>query len=454
MEKLEHKVTIVTIIIGLIMMFLVPTWQIPDEYTHLKMVGTSLKNDKFAEILAEDVGIEGGRIMMHYEEKVDVQELKEAMVSMPKCEKDELMPNGISLSVIKHLPSTIGIFLGIVVGLPTYWVLQLGELFSLLFYASICFLAMKFMPIKKEMFAIIILMPMALQQAGGIGYDSVLMPLCFLMIAYLLHLKFKEEIRLRDVLCLLALWMLITYIKMPYCFLILLILTLPLEKFCFKIGKLYIDGKWFVKYWWIVGVIGLFAGVAVVYFLKDNFWIQLVIGLIKEWRRTLYLLIQTGKTWTSSLVISTVGNFGWLDTPVNDYVAMSMFLVLAAVAVINCDDNNKKRLGRWDVIVVCGTFGVLCLFTAFAMVNHTIMVTFYGSEFVNETYDIQTALYQISYIGGLQGRYFLPFISLFFLLFPQLRQIKGKKLWFSIAIFEIVIHVYVVHVLICRYWIT
>lgn len=451
--QLEQKIAMVMMIVGLIMLFLIPTWQTPDEYTHLKLIGSSIKNEEFAEILAEDVGIEGSRIMTHYEEKVDAKELKEALISAPKYEKSEVLPKGVSVSIVKHLPATLGIILGIIAGLPTYWVLQLGEIFALLFYVFMGYFALKMMPLKKEVFTIILLMPMALQQAGGIGYDSVLIPLCFFWVAYVLHLRFKEEIQLKDFLCLIALWILITYIKMPYCFLILLILILPLEKIHFEIGKSIINRDWIIKYRWLMIIMGLFFATVGVYLLKDNFWVQLVIGLIKEWRQTIYLLMQTMKTWGLSLITSSVGNFGWLDTPISVWVALLVYVVISLFAVVNSDEKDGNNLRKRERIVLCGTWVILCLFTAFAMVNHTIMVILYGSELVEETYDIQTALYQIPYIGGLQGRYFLPYIILLFLAIPQKKQVRKRKVWFAVAIFEIVMLIYIIYVLLCRYWI-
>lgn len=449
---LEKKIAMLMLIFGSIMMFLIPTWQVPDEYTHLNIIGNSIKNEEFAEIIASNVDINGSRMITHYEEKVDIEELKAALFGKSEYNKDELMPRGISLSIVKHLPATLGILVGIVLGLPAYWVLQLGEFFSLLFYVCVCYFALKIMPIKKEMFAIILLMPIALQQAGGIGYDAVLIPLCFYWIAYVLYLKFKEEIHLKDILNLILLWCIITYIKVPYCFLILLILILPLEKMHFQLGKIDVSGMVIKRYRLLVFSFASIMTIIVLYFMRNNFWIQLVVGLIKEWRRTLYLLESTGKNWGGSLITSSVGNFGWLDTPIVPAVAILVYIIIAITAMVNSDMKEEKMLTTRDKLIVWGTMGILCLFTVFAMVNHTIMITLYGSESASETYNIQTALYQIPYIGGLQGRYFLPYVSLLFLPLPQLKQVNAKKVGVVVPVFEIVLFAYIVYVLLARYW--
>lgn len=448
---LEKKIATLMLILGFTILFLIPTWQIPDEYTHLKVIGDAIYNDNFASLLAESVNIDGS-IMRNYDKKVNIQEVQSALSSSPVYDKTDMMPRGISLSIIRHLPSTLGILFGIILGVPAYWALQLGEIFSLMFYVCICYVALKIMPIKKEMFGMILLMPMAMQQAGGIGYDSVLMPLCFLWVAYIFYLKTSESICLKDFIYLLLLIGIITYIKMPYCFLILLVLILPIDKIHFHIGKYNIDGTEIKKYRFLLLGVAVIGAIAVVYLMRENYWIQLVLGLMKEWRRTLYLLEATGKTWSGFLITSSVGNFGWLDAPIIPAVAVIVYVILMITSVVNSDSQEAKILTRWDKMIVWGTWCVLCLFTALSMVNHTIMITLYGSESALETYDIHTALYQIPYIGGLQGRYFLPYICLLFLPLPQLKQVNKKRAWVALYIFEILLFAYIIYVLLARYW--
>ena len=80
------------------------------------------------------------------------------------------------------------------------------------------------------------------------------------------------------------------------------------------------------------------------------------------------------------------------------------------------------------------------------------MVTLYGSEFVSGTYDLREALYQIPYIGGVQGRYYIPFLILFFLPIPQIRRINKKVSTMAVITFEVCFLVYILYVLFVRYW--
>lgn len=153
----EIMVAFLILIIGLMMAFMVPTWETPDEYTHLWMIGDSIGVDGFADKITDSIELQQERIEFHPEEKVDIQEQKDSMVESPKYVRSEMLPKAIHISVIKHLPATLGIILGILLGMPAYWVMQFGEIFSLIFYVYICYLSLKLMPIKKEVMALLML---------------------------------------------------------------------------------------------------------------------------------------------------------------------------------------------------------------------------------------------------------------------------------------------------------
>lgn len=452
-NKKEKIFAICMFMYGLVMLFIIPTWQTPDEYTHLQIIGKSIKNEEFAELIEDSMKLDYKRMIYNSSEKADISQQLKAMVKKPDYSTKDVKPKGIQLNIIKHFPSTVGILLGILLKLPTYWVLQLGEIFALLFYVFVCYNSMKLMPLKKELFAMVMLIPMALQQAGSIGYDAVLLPLCFFFVADVFYLKLeKEEIVLSDFLLLGLIEIIVFYIKMPYCLLILLILILPLEKIHVRIFKFKIDKERIKKCRIPMITFLLVFVICGIYTLKDNFWIQLVLGVLEEWKRTLYLVYQTVKVWHEFLIVSSIGNFGWLDTPINYGIAILVYIMFLLIAFVNGDEKENSLLSIWDRIVIWGTGILLTFFTTIALINHTIMVTLYGSEFVSGTYDLREALYQIPYIGGVQGRYYIPFLILFFLPIPQIRRINKKVSTMAVITFEVCFLVYILYVLFVRYW--
>ena len=452
--KLDKMACTVMIVIGLLISFLIPTWQTPDEPAHLLMIAQSVHNEKLSENIEKEIGSNDGELQfVKFGEKVNKSKFKKAMTKSPEYTRTEMMPKGISVSIVKHLPATVGIYLGLMIGLPSYWVLQLGEVFALLFYLYICYRVLRYMPVKKEVMFLIMMSPVAIQQAGSLGYDAVLLPLCFLFISYVMYLDFSsEKIELKNMAALLIMLGFITYLKVPYFFLAIMCLTLPLGKIKIQIGRLEINESFIVKLRKIIIPAGTVVFVAGVYVFRHNVWIQIIYGMVAEPRRGLYLLKETIATWHQYIIISTVGNFGWLDTPMRYSVVIAVYILFLVFAFINSDKEKKKSFSIGGAVIVWGTFLVMTLLIMLSMVNHTIMVILFGAENLNKTYHIREALYQIPYIGGLQGRYFIPFIPLMFLPVPQVKQVKRSSMIVIISVFQIFIYGYSIALLLRRYW--
>lgn len=189
-----------------------------------------------------------------------------------------------------------------------------------------------------------------------------------------------------------------------------------------------------------------------IYLLKDNLYIQVVYGFVREWRRGLYLFKATGSYWAEYLMNSTVGTFGWLDTPMAFNIVVMMFIVVLVASLLKNRDDMDYKLRIGDRVVLLGTFIILCLFITMSLTNHTIKVTLFGSEQSSATYEIREALYQIPYIGGLQGRYYLPFVPLLFISLPTC--IKNNRIVTGVAfaLIETGLYIYVCSLIISRFW--
>lgn len=452
-KKLAMRTYLILMFVtGIVVSFLIPTWQTPDENAHLDMIGMSLKNENMEEFLRKDMPMDANRIRCQYNEKLNIEEWKEAMTQKPSYKRFSCTPKGMNLSVIKYLPAALGIVLGTLLYLPTFWVLQLAELFSLLFYVGICGLALKLMPVKKEVMALFMSFPMVLQQASSINYDSVLLPLCFLYVSYIFYMRYEKEcLGWKEVAITLLLLLWISYIKIPYIFLGLLVFVLPREKICLKIGKREIDGT-FIKKWRIIFTIVLvLLSVGVIYVIRDNYWVRLVAGMILEWKRTLYLFKATFQVWGQYLVTSSVGQFGYLESAIPFVYVIVSYLLVIAMSIF--DEEEKQFQLQWKTrVYIWGVFIILCVFIVMSMVNHTITITCFGEETTNITYNVREMLYKIPYVGGLQGRYFLPFLALPFLALPVIKKEIQWKMWL-IPIYQIVTMGVTIMVLYKRYWI-
>lgn len=444
---------IVAMIIGIAMSFLISPWQIPDEDNHFTHIAGSLQFIDGINKVEDSMGIDKGRVEYNIYERVDVEQWLAAMIKTPSYAYGEMHPHGISHYALYYIPAMIGMLIAIFLHLPTFWVFQLGELCSLLFYVFVSSAALKRCPFKKGIMAIFMLAPMMMQSGSSFSYDALAIPLMYWIICDVLYLTYeKEEITLKDMVWLILPWAWLTFIKIPYTFIVFLGLMLPLHKFHVKIGKFEINEVFIRKYRWIALAVVLVIIGVVLFVLRENRWIQVIYGVTIEFPRTIYLLYRTLVNFADDLLISSVGNFGWLSAPVSLLFAIMFYVVLTGVAVFGTD-GSAKRYKKWDRGVVLVTFLLLTLMTVFSMVDHMILTTWYGGDTVLVDYNIREELYRIDFVGGLQGRYFMPFLSLFFLQFGSLEKISKKGTRIAIRLFLVVTYIYVGYILLNRFWI-
>lgn len=444
---------IVAMLIGTVMSFVVSPWQIPDEQTHLYYIGGAIKCEEYDLRIEQSLGMDKRRVEWDPEQKTDWDQFVSALTKAPDYKVSEMLPQGVSLYAIRYLPAIIGMELAVVLNLPTLWVLQFGEFFALLFYVFVCSMALKYCPIKKPVMAVFMLAPMMMQGAGSLSYDAVAVPLMFWIICYVLHLRFeKEDITLRDMLLLILPWIWMSYIKVPYALIVLLGLMLPLEKFHVRIGKLEIEETFIRKYRWIALAVVLVLIGTGLYLFRENMFIQVLYGVVTEPGRIIYLLGYTLLMFYDHLLISSVGNFGWLNASVCLGFAIVFYVVIFAITTLG-KDGSQKVMTKWDRTVIWGAFLATTLITVFSMVHHTVCDMYFDGDVANATYDIREYLYKIPYMGGLQGRYFTPFISLFFVGVGSTEKMSKKMTYVVVGGFLLITYLYVFAILLHRFWI-
>lgn len=426
-----------TFIWGVAFTFLIVPWQMPDEYNHLTMICEGFQNKDLSGRLFDEMPLDRERIMFHPNEKIDREQIKEAIKKVPSYTYGECMPKGISKELIRHFPAAVGVLLGILLKLPVFWVIILGRLFSLAFYIAICCITLHLVPNEKELFKIVMLLPMCIQQAASLSYDAVLIPMCFLFIAYIMHLKFiASEIGIRESGILLGILFCIAIAKIPYTLLGVLFLLLPIQKIHIRAGKYEITGDMIYKWRYGLGIAGLAIMAAAIYLFRENQWIKLVYASVCQFTQTLYLFGVTWNKFAKDLMVSLIGNFGYLDTPAELWFVIIGIVFVIVTAVTNVKKETKDfnesvslKQGVWsgrDRVIMCLTWMADMYLITLSMVSHTAKMLFYGTEAINVRLDWHDTLYQIPYIGGGQGRYYIPILLLALLPMPKLLEAKEK----------------------------
>ena len=94
-------------------------------------------------------------------------------------------------SILEYFPGVFGITIGRIFGVSARLNLLIAKSMFLIFYIGTVFLAIRISPYLKTGIAFCALLPMAMYQAAGITYDSVVTAVAFLLIA--LFFKLREQ---------------------------------------------------------------------------------------------------------------------------------------------------------------------------------------------------------------------------------------------------------------------
>ena len=120
-------------IFGLMFSLLIPALQTPDEQTHMRCMCEAYGTEDIYKELEQgfyyDAGLYG--ILGNSDAKVDSQLYFECGMKKFENKVGGFSP---SVSCIKYLPYALGFYFCCFLGLPILVCLQIGELFSLLFY--------------------------------------------------------------------------------------------------------------------------------------------------------------------------------------------------------------------------------------------------------------------------------------------------------------------------------
>lgn len=454
---------IICILWGIAFAFLIIPWQMPDEYDHLWMIGKGIGNDNLVQTLYDQMPLDSERIMFHPEEKIDGCQIRESMKKLPSYETAKLMPKGVGVELLRHFPSTAGVMLGVLLHLPVYWSLLLGKLFSLLFYVGVCSFALKITPKGKAVFEAVMLLPMCIQQAVSLSYDAILLPMCFLFIAYILYLKFEASVICgRNLLIVAGIAVYISVIKIPYALLAGIVLLLPLEKAAIHIGGYQITGDRLRRCRGIIIVCFLVPVFLGLWLFRENQWLQIVYASICQWAQTIYLFGSTWENFAGDLLVSLVGNFGYKDTPtalwfVGGEIAFIIIMGITYIKRGSLEKGESKAAEAYgwrgyDRAVIYLTCAACLYAITLSMVRHTACVLFYGTEAIAVSLNWQEALYQIPFVGGLQGRYYIPVLLLGLLPMVPILEIKEKTYRAFSFLFFAFAFIYTCSVIYCRFW--
>lgn len=312
--------------------------------------------------------------------------------------------------IFSYFTYAIGMKIGMVLNLNTYYIGMLGRIFNLVICTLLLALGLKLLPYKKNAMIVLLLSPVVIAYNSAYSVDGSLLCYSFLFISYILYLKEnKKNIGTKQTIILSVLTILLSITKMAYLPLVASILLLP--KDCFKkdTTKKYLFSIFIM-------MLGILSTMTWLHFSgKDlsstssnsNAWIY---GYPL---RFAYILVNdlftSGYYYIENIF---AGNYLCHGQVAPYEIIAFIYIILFVLSIRNEEGNELRKIEKILIVILIALVYIL-LALAIYLTN-----TKYNANLVN----------------GIQGRYFMPFMLLFIILFNKKTNSINKNTFISIAI--------------------
>ncbi|MEE0938755.1 DUF2142 domain-containing protein [Methanobrevibacter sp.] len=255
-DKELYKVAFVIILcFGICASFIVPICDVSDETEHLARVELTSRGIIIPHWTGEDLGVDraynvsvGHKPVVYNKGAgfVSIEALNDLTVSLGRTVfhtpydsiKIDYTPT-IIVSAFEqnpfygYLPQAIGMDIAKLLDLNVIWMLWLGRIFNLIFYAGLISLAIRRTPVLKMPILAVSCIPISIYQAASLSIDSMIIGLAILAIAYFLSLykAEKNSLGVKEVVVFSALCLILGLCKLPYLAFIFFLLLIPFDNF-------------------------------------------------------------------------------------------------------------------------------------------------------------------------------------------------------------------------------
>lgn len=263
-----------------------------------------------------------------------------------------------------YLPQALGIFIAKLFDMNVIWMLWLGRICNLIFYAFLISMAVRIAPVMKVPLLAVACIPISIYQAASVSIDSMIIGLGILAIAYFIYLSKAEaeSLEIKHIALFCALSLILGLCKLPYLAFVFLILLVPRENF--KDKKIL---KYMLLGVLIVGLIGVlwstYSEPALMHSWRSRLNYmnpQLQLEYIMEHPMFILTFFRLIFTFTLGIVLSGFFNFFSAGSP-NHYSDPYMFITvliwifLLVTLVFNqrkVDFTTKSRIGALTVLLI------------------------------------------------------------------------------------------------------
>lgn len=411
-----HKLFIIAAIsFGIIITFLIPVGNVPDEanahittaYHYSNMIlgiddnSNNVKERKSDRDTMYSYGYVDNEKFTKY-----LHDIKQAKIDTTLVDSGLKIFNANLFSFTYYL-SAIGITVGRILGLNGILCLLLGRLLNYILFVVTIGYCLKIIPAYKEILAFISLLPITIQQAFSLSYDSIVITLAFLITTLTIVMFYENKLTKKQYGLLLVSCILVSVCKSFSYFPIVLA---PISYFAYKLNikeKLLAQKKWF--YFVIGGVFIIFAGIAFVYLRKhvvEGSLLYLVVHpklLYIYFRDTIYLQMEV---FVSSAL---GGKLGLLHIMIYNPIMICYYILL--FYIITYTTKEKCVLNNWIRVIFVVIFLICFVGILLAMYNWSYTMGFLENN----------------NILGFQGRYMLPVMPILFISLSKGQKQRNKS---------------------------
>ena len=428
LDNLKIKAEILFVILGLfwgvILIFINPPFQAPDEDDHLFKMWGILNGTSTFRVLDGHKGqllpynlvifsLNYRSMKFDFDVKTSKQEiLNTSKIPLNKDKETFYAQTPTSYTVFSYLPTIFVLFILKALNVPPLFMVYILRFCCLLTYLAIMYQAIKIIPYRKWLLFILALIPTNLYIASAINTDCLVISSAFLLIAYTLYLKFDENIHKisnKQILLWACLYTFICILKYLYFPLIILYFLLPKNKF--NNPDSYF--KYFV-FILVINIIYIFlflystvilSSLGVDYYHKDsNSIFNRIHFIITHPIEYVIGLIGTPIISIISYFKSFISQFGWKPFAIN---MSDVFLFYFLIFMLMFYETKSFCLTLKNKLLIL--FSIIVIF----IIVLTSVAIIYG------VFPIML---------GFQGRYAGPFIPLIFLLFDSSKILLNKRI--------------------------
>lgn len=459
MEKEWHKIFLKYILMfGIILVFIIPPMQAPDENVHFLNAYAFMKGDLYPTYIGDSyIGREFPKEIIRYVEDWNSNDRKRAdieevfFVNSGYINEQDVSFYGhwaSDTNMLGYISSGTGMFIISLIyrifggNLNCYSLLLAGRICNLLFYSIIMFFAIKISPFYKKTMTLLALMPMSIFLVSSMSYDSVIIPCCFLLFSIVLKFRVeRESITISWLLIMCFLSLVLFNVKTVYSPLLISLAFIPMERF----GGL----KNYLK----AGLIIIACGLSV-YITNNILLIAHIHGFTDPYRdvmmtqraflldnplRFFKTILYTINMLKQQYAVSFIGNLGKLSFSLPSLILLNYGFILVISAII--EGTKCSIFNVWHKLGFVIIF-ILIIYVSFAGI-----------------YTTWTAIQQGpggSWVDGIQGRYFIPFFIFVPLLISHKPLIKMNNInsyleiitYYTVTIVPIITIIFVI----LRFW--